>query len=60
MLTGDAQRSTGVMVRAYRVAAHSIDVDAIQEPVQLLARQLDYGLLPSRPDEVVFFEAPVT
>ena len=58
MLTGDAQRSTGVMVRPYRVAAHSINVDAIQEPVQLLARQLDDGLLPSWPYEVVFFEAP--
>jgi hypothetical protein len=58
MLTGDAQRSTGVMVRPYRVAAHSINVDAIQEPVQLFARQLDYGLLPSWPYEVVFFEAP--
>ena len=55
MLTGDAQRSAGVMVRPYRVAAHSINVDAIQEPVQLLARQLDYGLLPSWPDEVVSF-----
>lgn len=34
------------------------NVNAIQTPGQLLARQLDYGLLPSRPYEVVFFEAP--
>lgn len=34
------------------------DAHAIQEPVQLLARQLDYGLLSARPTEAVFFEAP--
>jgi hypothetical protein len=40
------------------MAAYSVNVDALQEPVQLLARQLDYGLLPARPYEVVFLEAP--
>jgi hypothetical protein len=58
MPTGAAQCSTGVMVRPRRVAPHSVNVDAIQEPVQLLARQLDYALLPAWPYEVVFLEAP--
>ncbi|HZZ03347.1 MAG TPA: hypothetical protein VFE81_10605 [Paraburkholderia sp.] len=40
------------------MAAHSINVNSLQEPVQLLARQLEYGLLPAWPYEVVFLEAP--
>src|SRR3954470_20492035 len=46
------------MIRPYRMAAYSINVDALQEPVQLLARQLDDTLLPARPYEVVFLETP--
>jgi hypothetical protein len=40
------------------MAAYSINVDALQQPVQLLARQLDDALLPARPYEVVFLKAP--
>src|SRR5471030_1938173 len=40
------------------MASHSINVDAIEEPVQLFGRQFDHRLLPTWPDEVIFLEAP--
>jgi hypothetical protein len=39
---------------------HCIDIDAFEQPVKLLGRQLHDCLLPARPDEAILFQAFVT
>jgi hypothetical protein len=39
------------------MTAKRVDVDAIEQPVELLRRQLDHFLIASRPHETVLLEA---
>jgi hypothetical protein len=44
-------------ILALGMPANRLNVDAVEQPVQLLRRQRQYRLLAPRPVEFVFFEA---
>lgn len=58
LFTGNGRCSARVTVAPCRMAVHGINIDAIEQPVELLGRQLDHRLLSAWPDEVIFLEAP--
>jgi hypothetical protein len=55
-MTGHAWRSARVTVSPGRMAPDCVDVDAFQQPLQLLDRQFNHGLLSAWPHEVVLLK----
>src|SRR5271155_2531084 len=49
----DLKSSSGNLILPNRMADHRIDIDAVEDPVQLLGRQRDNRLLATRPSELV-------
>ncbi|MER8818141.1 hypothetical protein NKH76_35465, partial [Mesorhizobium sp. M0965] len=45
--------SAGNLMLPHRMADHIIDIDAVEDPVQLLGRKRDHRCLPARPPEPV-------
>src|SRR5271154_1007647 len=51
--TAQHKSSTGNLILPHRMADHRIDIDAVEDPVQLLGRQRGNRLLAARPSELV-------
>ncbi|WP_429034132.1 hypothetical protein [Bradyrhizobium sp. I1.14.4] len=51
--TAQLESSAGNLILPHRMADHRIDIDAVEDPVQLLGRKRDDRLLAARPSELV-------
>jgi hypothetical protein len=49
--------SARVPKMSHRVAAHGVDIDAVEQPVQLLGGQFHDRLFPARPGEAILLQA---
>ncbi|MGY4567005.1 hypothetical protein [Bradyrhizobium sp. USDA 3256] len=51
--TAQLKSSAGNLILPHRMTDHRIDIDAVEDPVQLLGRKPDDRLLAARPSELV-------
>src|SRR4051794_27039294 len=51
--TAQVESSAGNLILPHRMADNRIDIDAVEDPVQLLGRQRGNRLLAARPSELV-------
>ena len=56
LASGKQANSARVLVLSRRVPAHGLDVDAVEQPVQLLSGERDHRLRLPGPDEMVDLE----